>query len=104
MSSEELSARVTRLEQAWERAQMTIAGTEQLAQAGDRDLADMTQALRAQRHLIQAISITQAEHTETLLRHEELLLRHTGMLNTANEQLRHIVTLLNQLIARPDGE
>jgi hypothetical protein len=27
------------------------------------------------RHLIQAVAITQGEHTETLLRHSELLLR-----------------------------
>lgn len=34
-----------------------------LRAAADQDLASLTQNVRAQRHLIQAIAITQGEHT-----------------------------------------
>ena len=37
-----------------------------LRAAGDRDLGEMAQTVRAQHHLIQALSITQSQHTELL--------------------------------------
>jgi hypothetical protein len=43
--------------------------------SADRDLSDITTVLRAQRHLVQALSITQGEHTETLTQHSESLSR-----------------------------
>jgi hypothetical protein len=74
-----------------------------LRASGDRDLADVVQAQRAQRHLLQAISITQSEHTETLLRQDAVLLRHAGMLNAAHEKLDLIVAMLGR-IAGPEAE
>jgi hypothetical protein len=58
-----------------------------LRASGDRDLSDVMQVLQAQRHLIQAISITQSEHTTKFERVEA--------------RLDLIVRLLTQLI---DGE
>lgn len=37
-----------------------------LRAAGDRDLSDLNATVRAQHHLIQALSITQGQHTESL--------------------------------------
>jgi hypothetical protein len=39
-----------------------------LRAAGDRDLAALGQTVRAQHHLIQALSITQSAHTDSLAR------------------------------------
>jgi hypothetical protein len=37
-----------------------------LRAAGDRDLSDLGATVRAQHHLVQALSITQGQHTEAL--------------------------------------
>jgi hypothetical protein len=54
-----------------------------LRAAGDRDLSDLTQKVRAIHHLVQALAITQAEHTQTFeqLRQDVMGLRTqmTGM-------------------------
>jgi hypothetical protein len=91
---EELEQRVAAMEQR--------LGTEAgLRASGDRDLADVAQAQRAMRHLVQAVSITQSEHTQTLLDHTELLRGHSSALRTANEKLDQIVTMLTALLERP---
>jgi hypothetical protein len=55
-----------------------------LRASGDRDLADVKTSLRATNHLVQALAITQSQHTEAL----------------ANLQsgVDHIIALLNRLI------
>lgn len=55
-----------------------------LRASGDRDLADLTQRLRAQHHTIQALAITQSQHTE--------------MLDRVHEKLDRIVAMLTRLI------
>ena len=59
-----------------------------LRAGGDRELGDMSQTLRAQQHTIQALAITQSQHTEVLRRMED------GQ--------QHIVTLLTELIDRDE--
>lgn len=61
----------------------------------DGDLANVTTSMRAMRHLVQAVSITQGEHTSTLLHHSELLLRlHSGV--------TQIIGMLDDLARRDD--
>ncbi len=62
-----------------------------LRASADRDLADVAASLRAQGHLIQALAITQGQHTETLRRHDEKL-------DLIGTQLDRIIGLLNRLI------
>lgn len=62
-----------------------------LRASGDRDLADMTQTLRAQQHTIQALAITQSQHNEKLDRHE-------ASLTAAHGKLDQIIAMLGQLL------
>lgn len=66
-----------------------------LRASADRDLSDIATSVRAQRHLVQALSITQSEQTEVLERHTEALSR-------VEAGIAHILTSLNRLIER-DG-
>ena len=59
-----------------------------LRAGGDRELGDMSQTLHAQQHTIQALAITQSQHTKVLRRVEE------GQ--------QKIVTLLTELIDRDE--
>ncbi|GGL17876.1 hypothetical protein [Mangrovihabitans endophyticus] len=71
-----------------------------LRASGDRDLGDMAQTVRAQHHLIQALSITQSQHTELLHAQgdaiEALRREHTAKLD-------QIITMLTSLIDQPGG-
>ena len=66
--------------------------------SADRDLGDVTQTVRAQHHLIQALSITQSQHGELLRAHGEAIerLRHDH-----GAKLDQIITMLGRLI---DGD
>lgn len=68
----------------------------------DRDLSDIATSVRAQRHLVQALSITQSEQTEVLERHTQALERHTEALSRVEAGIAHILTNLDRLIER-DG-
>jgi hypothetical protein len=61
----------------------------------DDDVATLGQRVRAMNHLVQALSITQAEHTEEFAKVRTTLGEHGGKLDT-------IVTLLQTLIERGD--
>lgn len=63
----------------------------------DADLASINSKLEAQRHLLQALSITQADHTETLR-------QHTGTLRELKDGQREIIGLLNTLIQGNDSD
>lgn len=63
-----LEERVAALEQQ-------VAEEARLRASVDRDLADVGPSMRAMRYLIQAISITQGDHTTKLEQHTELLLK-----------------------------
>lgn len=67
----------------------------------DRDLGDMAASMRAQRHLIQALSITQGEHTNVLERHTEMLARLEADVTELKGGVAHIVALLERLIDQP---
>jgi hypothetical protein len=54
----------------------------------DRDVAAIGQRLSAANHLIQALAVTQAEHTEELAK--------------VHQKLDHIITPLETLIAREE--
>jgi chromosome segregation ATPase len=97
----------------------------------DRDLGAVAQRLSAANHLIQALAITQAEHTATLAEHGATLAEHTATLaehtatlaehtatlaeHTATlaehsaqfasvqTKLDHLVGLTERLVARGDG-
>lgn len=64
-----------------------VAAEADLRAAVDRDLATVSERQRAANHLIQALSITQGEHTETLA-------RHTQLLTSAHAKLDLIIELL----------
>jgi hypothetical protein len=64
-----------------------------LRASGDRDIADIKQTLRAKHHTIQALAITQSEHTGKLDRLE------TGM-GSVRTSLDQIVGMLDRLIQR----
>lgn len=57
----------------------------------DTDLASINSKLSAQHHLIQALSITQGEHTGTLAQVRETQVEHTA-------SLRQIIDMLETLI------
>jgi hypothetical protein len=69
-----------------------VAGEADLRAAVDRDLATVSERQRAANHLIQALSITQGEHTETLSRHTELLTSAHAKLDLIIELLRSQAT------------
>lgn len=85
-----LEERVTALEQRLDQE----AG---LRASVDRDLGSLGQTVRAQHHLIQALAITQGQHTDTLD-------RHTQSLDAAHEKLDRIIALLTRLTAEPPDD
>jgi hypothetical protein len=73
-----------------------------LRAAGDRDLGDIVQTVRAQHHLIQALSITQSQHGELLARHGDAI---DTLRREHGAKLDQIVTMLSQLIDQsPESE
>lgn len=65
---------------------------EHLRAAQDRDLADISAALRAQQGSIQALATTQSEHTELLTKHTEMLTRLTATADRHTATLKEIST------------
>jgi hypothetical protein len=92
-SLDELEQRVTALE---ERLQMEA----ELRAAGDRDLGSMAQNLRAQTHLVQALSITRAEHTNTL---RELGEAVATLKQDHSAKLGQIIAMLDRLLNHDTG-
>jgi len=90
---EDLERRVTALE---ERLDMEAG----LRAGGDCDPGDIAQTLRAQQHTIQALAVTQSQHTQKLDQHTELLNQHELSLNAPHGKLDQIVGRLTHLIDR----
>jgi chromosome segregation ATPase len=65
----------------------------------DRDLADIKQRMDAQDHLLQALHITQANHTQRLTRIEEQLTRVEERLTRVEERLTRVEQALGRLDA-----
>ncbi len=73
----------------------------------DRDLADIKQRLDAQDHLLQALHITQSNHTPRLIRMEEALAEVAATLSRMDGEFRGkldtIVAMLDRLAPPADG-
>ncbi len=87
-SLDDLEQRITAIE---ERLHMEAG----LRASGDRDLASATAYLRAQSHLVQALSITQAEHTAALRELDEAV---TALRQDHGAKLDRIITMLDRLL------
>lgn len=84
------------------RQQQDRAGMEAgLRAAQDRDLSAMANALAAQRHLIQALAITQSDHTSALAEHTTMLAEHTRMLTGLQQGVQQIIGMLARLLEEP---
>jgi hypothetical protein len=74
----------------------------------DRDLADIKQRMDAQDHLLQALHITQAGHTQRLSRIEEQLTRVEQALGRLDADFRGkldmIVAMLDRLMPPAEGQ
>jgi len=81
----------------------------------DRDLADIKQRMDAQDHLLQALHITQANHTQRLTRIEDQLTRVEERLTRVEETLGRldadfrgkldmIVAMLDRLMPPAEGQ
>ena len=82
----------------------------------DRDLSDISEKLRVQGDLMQALAATQSQHTATLGRHTAILDRHTAMhtehstnlarltldMHSVKDGMQQIIGMLDTLIER-DG-
>jgi septal ring factor EnvC (AmiA/AmiB activator) len=77
-----------------------VEANEGLRAMMDRDLADIKQRLDAQDHLLQALHITQSNHTQRLTRIEDTLDR---METEFRGKLDAIIAMLGRLMP-PDGE
>jgi septal ring factor EnvC (AmiA/AmiB activator) len=77
-----------------------VEADESLRAMMDRDLADIKQRMDAQDHLLQALHITQSNHTQRLTRIEDTLSRieteFRGKLDT-------IIAMLGRLVPPADG-
>lgn len=69
----------------------------------DRDLATIGQRVQATNLVVQALHITQSEHTRTLAEHTQTLAEHTRMLTDLGAGQAAIVTMLQTLIDRTEG-
>jgi chromosome segregation ATPase len=115
-SVKELEKRVTTLEVRMDEEAELRAGV-------DREVSDVTQALRAQQRSIQALAVTQSEHTRkldrltgtvdrlamsvdrlvvTVDRHEEILVQHGEILGRHEEILVRHEVKLDQLAGKLD--
>lgn len=79
-SNDELAARMAALQ-----ARMDLEAG--LRASVDRDVAGHGAAIRATHHVVQALAITQGEHTQTLARHGQSL-------SLAHDKLDRIIGLL----------
>ncbi|MEU4623223.1 hypothetical protein AB0G04_25035 [Actinoplanes sp. NPDC023801] len=83
---------------------------ERLRASQDRDLADISEKLRAQKGLLQALAKTQSEHSAILAEHSAILVDHTqrlgrleGKVDTVEGGVRQIIGMLDTLIERDSG-
>lgn len=81
------------LEQRVGQLEADLAELRRLTGSVDRDQSTQQQTLSAMRHLIQALSITQSEHTETLA-------AHTDALGRIEAGMNGITTMLQELLRR----
>jgi chromosome segregation ATPase len=114
----ELTARVTALETQLAALTEKVSMESGLRAAVDTDLSGVNTKLSATNHLIQALSITQSDHTQELQRihqkldqhtaalaqHTATLDQHTAAFASVQTQLTTIVRLLQTLIDQDQAE
>jgi chromosome segregation ATPase len=100
----ELTARVTALEAQLAALTEKVSMESGLRAAVDTDLSGVNTKLSAANHLIQALSITQSDHTQELQRIHQKLDQHTAAFASVQTQLTTIVTLLQTLIDQDQAE
>ncbi len=118
MSNDELAAEVREirhdLDALTERADIEAG----LRAATDRDLGNLEQKVTAIHRTVQALAVTQSEHTRTLALHTDILAQHTKILNQHSAALvrlesglvrletgqQTIVMMLDRLITDSDRD
>jgi chromosome segregation ATPase len=81
-----------------------VADEARLRASVDGDLSDVSSAVRASRHLIQAVAITQVEHTMKLEGLAATLERHSEMLLRLSSGMGNIAAMLDELVRRDGGD
>jgi septal ring factor EnvC (AmiA/AmiB activator) len=77
---------------------------EEVGTSMDEDQRAMAAQVKATNLLVQALSITQSEHTRALTKIQETVDKHTGELTEIREGQSAILVLLNELIRRDDDQ
>ena len=72
-----------------------------LRASGDRDQASLARTARAQHHLIQALAITQSEHTDLLRAHGDAI---EALRTEHGAKLNQIITMLGRLLDGDDRD
>jgi Tfp pilus assembly protein PilN len=104
-SIEDLERRIAALEEREDLGRRMAALEERLdveaglRAGGDRDLSDLAQTLRAQQHTIQALSITQSQHNDQLVRVETAV---TVIRDQHGAALQQIIAMLDRLGGQDD--
>jgi succinate dehydrogenase/fumarate reductase flavoprotein subunit len=89
-------ARLTTLEE-------TVQAEATLRAAMDRDVSDIRIEQRAQRGLLQAIAITQSDHTMRLAEHSQALSEHTQALGEVRAGVQTIISMLDRSTGTDGG-
>lgn len=99
-SLEELEARLTALE-------TRVAQEADLRAHVDRDQADLVETVKATNHVVQALHITQQQHTrkieDLIERIESLRAEMTARFDQVSGGLDHIASMMTTLINREEG-
>jgi hypothetical protein len=93
-------ASIEELEQRLAAVEARLGMEAGLRASPDRDLASLAANQRAANHLLQALSITQSEHTQTLAGHTQTLAEHTRLLNAHTEMLNALDQGIKEILRR----
>jgi uncharacterized coiled-coil protein SlyX len=98
-----LEARVTRLESRVTRVEKRMDDEARLRASMDRDLADISEKLRVQIELIQALAQTQSEHTAVLARQGVLMERMAGEVDVISGGMKQVIAKVTVLVERDNN-
>ena len=104
----DIEARVSTLEAASETHAAAIRNHGGLLVSMDEDISRVQVEFRAQRGMLQALHLTQSEHSTVLRGHTALLKEHSAILSDHSAQLAEIrvgvQTIIDLLTPKPGGE
>jgi hypothetical protein len=104
----DIEARVSTLEAASDAHAVAISTHGGLLVSMDEDISKIQVEFRAQRGMLQALHLTQNEHSTVLREHTALLKEHSAVLTDHSSQLAEIrvgvQTIIHLLTPKPDGE